>query len=274
METNLALSPHLSKVQRVGQLLPTSLAWSPDSATVAVGGEDARFVVWHLLASAEPEAFADVKLPKGATTGSRPPAVLALAWIGASVVAVMDDGRIVTSDSTTGRQSATQLPGIEKIAKLAVGPHGGLLVSDFNDEAIRVFRCTLAQDTRAARCTANSLASGRPSGLALDDARSVAAIGFEDGSLRIVGFGDQKFDISPELGDLKRVVSLAFSSDGKHLGIGTFDGRTIIADPRGGTPFEAPIGTTSVSAMAWDPPGGGLPRPVMGTQSASGVCLQ
>ena len=258
LETNLALSPHLSKVQRVGQLLPTSLAWSPNSATVAVGGEDARFVVWHPLASAEPEAFADVKLPKGATTGSRPPAVLALAWIGASVVAVMDDGRIVTSNSTTGRQSATQLPGIEKIAKLAVGPHGGLLVSDFNDEAIRVFRCTLAQDNRAARCTANSVASGRPSGLALDDARSVAAIGFEDGSLRIVGFGDQKFDISPELGDLKRVVSLAFSSDGKHLGIGTFDGRTIIADPRGGTPFEAPIGTTSVSAMAWDLPGGRL----------------
>ena len=29
LETNLALSPHLSKVQRVGQLLPASLAWSP-----------------------------------------------------------------------------------------------------------------------------------------------------------------------------------------------------------------------------------------------------
>ena len=148
-----------------------------------------------------------------------------------------------------------QLPGIEKIAQVVIGAHGRLLVSDFDDEAIRIFQCTPAQDSHVARCTADAVASGRPSVLGFDDERSVVALGFEDGSLRIVGFGDDKFDISPQLGDLKRVVSLAFSNDGKHLGIGTLDGRTIVTDAHGGIPVEAPTGTTSISAMAWDPAG-------------------
>jgi WD40 repeat protein len=255
LETNLALSPHLSKVQRVGQLLPASLAWSPDSATVAVGSEDARLIRWHPLVHAGPNAFSDVKLPAGAIAGGRPPTVLALAWTERSAVAVMGDGHIVTSESTTGGQTTTQLPGIEKIAQVAIGSHGRVLVADFNDETIRVFQCALAQGDHAARCTATAIASGRSSALAFDDIRSVAAIGFEDGNLRIVGFGADKFNVSPQLGGLKKVVSLAFSNDGKYLGIGTLDGRVIVTDAHGGTPVIASAGTTSVRTMAWDPGG-------------------
>jgi WD40 repeat protein len=269
LESDLALSPHLSGVQRVAELLPTSLAWSPDSATVAVGGEGARLIQWRPLASNAADAVAEAKLSTGSAAVAKPPAVLTLTWDGASVTTVMDDGRIITSATTTGQQIVTQLPGIRKIALVAIGSSGRLLVSDFDDDDIRVFQCGAMPNSGAVSCTADSIASGRASALAFDDERSAAAIGFENGSLRIIGFGDDKFDVSPALGDLKKVVSLAFSNDGTHLGIGTLGGRTIVTDSRGGTPAEARPGSASVNAIAWDPG----TRQLAATCDALAICI-
>jgi WD40 repeat protein len=254
LESVLALSPNLVKIQRAAHLEPNTLAWSPDFSAVAIGNERARITRWRPFANPSPNSFIEIPVDGGSASEGRPSPILAMAWNRASSTTVRANGRIVIFDPETGSgQIVTRLPGIEHITHAKIGAGGRLLVAHFGDDDIRVFECATSPAAGATACMATSIATGHPSALAFDDEHSVAAMGFEDGGLRIIGFGADKFDSSPQLGELKRVVSLAFSRDGAHLAVGTIDGRMLVTDARGSVSIEAPRQSDSISALAWAP---------------------
>src|SRR5205085_1724470 len=138
LESVLALTPHLAKARRTGDPQPAAIAWSPDSSALGIGSVTGRLMWLRPFVGSASAAFAVVQIPSASS--ARPAAVLALAWTGASLIAVMRDGRVVIHDSTGGGRSVGQIPGSRQITQATIGTVGRLLVADFSGD-IGVFRC-------------------------------------------------------------------------------------------------------------------------------------
>ncbi|HEU4418399.1 MAG TPA: protein kinase [Planctomycetota bacterium] len=117
----------------------TSIAWSPDSTTIASGSEDHKVRLW------------DIVRREVIGTCEHPVAVTAVAFSsdGRRVAAGTRDGSVHVSEVPTGK-SLLVIPGDNKMAQaLAFAPEGGALAVGYHDGAIRIF----APDATVARLT-------------------------------------------------------------------------------------------------------------------------
>jgi WD40 repeat protein len=264
LETVLALSPYLADVVRVPDLKPTSLAWSPREDAVAVGGWGA-LARWRPGAADRATAIGTVVIDKTATTDRMRSPVLAMAYAGAEIVAVTEDGRRVTIDADGAIGSEPLVNGV--LAKAIFGADAASILAARRDEAeVILLRCRTPA-AAAGACSPTTVSADYASAVALDSAHALAAIGRDDGVVRLVGLGDTPFNDEKSFGET--IAALAFSRDGSRLAIGTTTGRIIVTDARGQTLAEAPASAGSVSALAFAPDGARLAA-ACGTSS---VCL-
>jgi WD40 repeat protein len=251
LEGILALSPHLAKVQRVPHLQPAAVVWAPDSAAVAVGGEGGRLVQWQPFASPRAKTVVEMMAGPASTSDKARSPIVNLAWNDGFLTAVLANGQAIKVDTASQRMVSTQLFQVQRVSQAAIGTTGHLLVAQTADD-IRYFDCASAFSTGRPNCTGSSVASGHPSAVALDDEHSVAALGFDDGTVQVVGVGRNALKESFRLDDHAKIVSLAWSRDGLHLAVGTVNGRALVSDVRGRLLAEMPKQSDSVSALAWD----------------------
>jgi WD40 repeat protein len=118
-------------------------------------------------------------------------------------------------------------------------------VARLDEPEVAIFRCADA-------CEKTSIIASYATAVAFDSKRSLAAVGLGDGSVKIFGPGSDLFEVEPRGEASASIVALAWSSDGRHLAIGTTGGQVIIADGHGKR--EAVAATVgSVSSIARDP---------------------
>jgi WD40 repeat protein len=250
LESVLALSPYLIGALRVPSLEPTSLAWASGQNAIVVGGWG-RLVRWQPAMPDRASAVVSVEIDKDARTTRMRSPVLAAAYPGRRIVAITEDGRRVTVDDAGAVASAALLEG--DLAKVALAEDATAALVARRDEAeVVLFRCKNPTASQGA-CTRTAVAPDYASAVAFDPAHAVAAIGRDDGIVKLIGTGDQQ--LSEERSLAGPVASLAFSRAGERLAIGTTTGRTIVMDAHGALMAEASAGTGSVSALAWNPDG-------------------
>src|SRR5262249_22664474 len=135
------------------------------------------------------------------------------------------------------------------VGKAVASPDGSVVVASA-DGSIYLSRC-VAPATAPAPCSSRPIASGYAKSLALNAEHSLVAIGFEDGTLKIIAFGDDPFEADNHLAG--PIAALAWSHDGAYLAAGTTNGRLLITDMRGRVLTEGSGVGASVSALAWSP---------------------
>jgi WD40 repeat protein len=255
LESVLAVSPHLERILPAPGLKPSSLAWSASADMLAVGGWGS-LITWRLSTGERSEIILDEK-PK--LESMRAP-VLALGWRDRNLVAALGDGRLVSGQPPTELRTQRLLENGE-LRQAALGDAGEVLAARLDEPEVAIFRCTSA-------CERKSLAAGYATAVALDSARSRAAVALEDGRVEIISPGNDTIEMEPRADAASRIAALAWSSDGRHLAVGTTAGQLIIVNGDGKREVVTTVGG-SVSAVAWDPQSARLAA----TCDASAICV-
>jgi WD40 repeat protein len=255
LESVLALSPYLEKVVHVSDLSPNALAWFSDGSTVVAGGSG-KLVQWRPSVSEGKTALIDSIIgPQGSSDRLRPE-TLTLSVAADRVVAVMQNGARVAVDRA-GSLKGTDSLQADPIERAAASSDGSVVLVSGGGR-ISLFRCG-EPAAGSAPCNSTNIASGYAKSMAANSVHSVAAVGFEDGTVKIVGFGDAPFAAETNFRD--PIVALAWSPDGAYLAAGTTNGRLLVTDARNRLLAEAPATGGSVSALAWSPNSSQLASP-------------
>lgn len=250
LESILGISPHLIEVRRLAGIHPAAVALAASPPAVWAGGPGG-LATWRPRATLGQNGHAEGTAAVRPVSVAKSAPIFALGWSDRSLLTVSTDGRLAKVDGSTQKSSSVKLLHVRQPTRVSIGAAGKVLLAE-QDGDVRYFDCANALNLGRADCEGRSVASGRTSALALDDERAAAAIGFEDGKLRIVGFGRDRYEATYQVDGSARIVTLAWSRDGRHLAVGTVDGRTLITDARAHLVAEAPRQSESVSALAWD----------------------
>ena len=225
LESVLAISPHLLKVLNVTNLKPSSLAWDARGENVLVGGWG-RIIQWNLAAVERAAAVREVLTDQEGQTDRSRWMVQALSYAGTHASAVMQDGRRVTFGGQDSAAPVFQSLVHGDLAKVSMSADATrILVARRDEPTVVLFNCR----SNASTCTQDVIATGYATALAL--AQDRAAVGFDNGVVRIVGLGPQQFTRQIDLSE--SVVSLDWASNDALLAMGTLKGRVIVADADG-----------------------------------------
>jgi WD40 repeat protein len=245
LESVLAISPYLLKVLDVTNLKPSSLAWDTRGENVLVGGWG-RIIQWNLAAVERAAAVREVLTDQEGQSDRSRWMVQALSSAGTHASAVMQDGRRVTFGGRDFTAPIFQSLVHGDLAKVSNGPDGTRILVARRDEPTVVF---LDCRSNASACTQDVVATGYATALALGQDR--AAVGFDNGVVRIIGLGSQQFTREIDLSE--SVVSLDWASNDALLAMGTLKGQVIVADADGSILSQASATSDSVAAIAWNP---------------------
>ncbi len=253
LESLLAISPHFRKLATVADLQPGVLSWSLDGTFLLGSDQHGHALRW------QPTNGAFTPLAAKATDADTPrdialtPQIIGLAAAGGGALAVTEDGAALHWGAAQGQPTAMRIGEVHALTHVAIGSTGRILASDRESDEIRLYACALAGGEPSPACQSRVLARGHTSAVALDDEHSIAAIGFEDGSLSIVGFGERRIFLRPQTAGAGAIASLAFNPDGTRIGIGTRAGLVMVGDVRDGAIAKIHQQPGSVTALAWDP---------------------
>jgi WD40 repeat protein len=252
LESILGLSPHLAKVLRIPQMQAGPVAWAQGDAVLAIGGEAGTILWWRPFDEKHSDAVSKVfNVPDGPKISESP--IVGLSWDEGLLTGVSANGQWLRVDGSSQRIiSAKSLP-IQSAGKVSVGAGGKqILIAPTGERDISVFDCA-----NAAResCVRRPITSGYASAVALESAHAAAAVGYDDGTLKIVSFSREPPEEVLKLIESERIVSLAWDRDGQQLAIGTVNGQTLVMDRKGNIIAKAPKSVGGISELAWDPSG-------------------
>jgi WD40 repeat protein len=263
VESVLALSPHLVDVLAAPDLNPTSLGWT-DAGTIAIGGWG-KILEWQPAASDWKQGVATALFDAKARAPRDQKSALAVARVGARTIAVTEDGRRLIIDTSGAISSESLLQGDLLKANISDGG-SAILVARLDEPEVVLFRCK-NPSLEHGNCVRTAVASDFASAIAFDPQHAVAAIGLDDGTVKLIGLGNQPFNEQVSLRD--PVAALAWAPDGSRLAVGTVNGRTVVTDSHGAHSTEGSIVRGSVSALAWNRDASLL----AGTCDTNSICL-
>src|SRR5262249_14379700 len=159
-------------------------------------------ITWRLSTGERSEINLDEK-PK--LESMRAP-VLAVSWRDRNLVAALGDGRLVSGQPPSELRTQRLLENGE-LGRAALGDAEEVLAARLRGPGVAIFHCTGA-------CERQSLVSGYATAVALDSARSRAAVALEDGRVEIVSPGNDTLEMEPRADAASRIAALAWSSDG------------------------------------------------------------
>ena len=253
LQSVLALSPHLARSAVAEDMRPGLVAFVPDTSQVLIGGSNGRLHLWDPAKGATPAPFA--ALAQLESAGPQPPAIRALAptRVGGAVV-LLDDGRLVRLDASGQPAGEVRLADdIGRAAAIAPGGDAAIAGSQAARE-ISVYACGSGADD----CVGVPIAEGFASAVAISaDGKAAAAAVEKEGLVRVDLSGPAPLPLPIALAGDPRILSLAFSPDGRMLAAGAADGRVLLVDAAGAVrEIAQPEG--SVTALAFAPDGARL----------------
>jgi WD40 repeat protein len=234
---------------------PANVAYSPDGATIAVGGTSVQ-----LWSAASRTLLASHALPPGVD-------VNATAFSGAGVIAVaLSDGTVALLNGRTLEPAGSPFPataGAGAAESVAFSPHGNEVATGADDGSVRLYDVS---DPAHPALVATGRGSGSPvyTVAFAPDGKTIAAASV-DNRVRLwtvppgAGAGSLTLAGTPLGGTAGYAIGLAFSPDGKVLAAGGTD-KTVrlwdVADPAHpvllGKPLTGPSGSAWAAAFSPD----------------------
>ncbi len=190
-----------------------SVAFSPDSTTLASGSRDGTVRLW------------DVGLSIPAATLEEDAIVRSVAFSpdGRTLAAGLDDGAVKLWDLETGTNTAS-FEGEVTVNSVAFSPDGGTLAAGLDGGTVKLWDV----ETEANRSTFSWLTHRVASVMFSSDGRTLAA-GLEDGTVKLWEVGTESNFVTLS-GHALFVNSVAFSPDGTTLASGSGDGTVKLWD--------------------------------------------
>ena len=220
----------------------TAVAYAPDGATLATGGDDGTVRIWDARTGQQQHQL---------TGHTGPVTAVAYAPDGATLATGGDDGMVRIWDARTGQQQHQLTGHTDGVTAVAYAPDGATLASGGSDGAVRIWDARTGQQHQLTGHTGLVLAVAyAPDGATL-------ATGGNDGAVRI---WDARTGQQHQLtGHTGLVLAVAYAPDGATLASGGDDGMVRIWDARTGQQQHQLTGHTGlVLAVAYAPDGATL----------------
>jgi WD40 repeat protein len=254
LQSLLALSPHLAASLSVGGLRPLLLAGVPGSEEMLIGGLGGTVESWNPRRQ-EPSRKIITFEPKEPGSSIKP-ALRALASVSdRNAMAILDDGRLISFDPHDRRELAKPATLADDTGKAAIGESLHVIVAaSLSSSEVSAFSCaTKGASEPRLECERTVIAAGYADAVAISERSGIAAVGLEEGGLRLVKLDQpsaegQKIDLPGN----PRIGSLSFDRSGERLAVGTIAGQIFVVDLQGNY-VSLPAQASNVTALAFDP---------------------